>query len=60
VGIFPRLDEDFFQTPPADEITARGGAKASDGGHRRVIRCPDPAAQPGQAGFGGQGSYANG
>jgi hypothetical protein len=51
--------EDFFQALP-DEITARGGAKASDGGPRRAIFCPDPAAQPGQAGFRGQGRYANG
>jgi hypothetical protein len=59
VGIIPRLDEDFFQDL-ADEITARGGAKASDGGHRRAIFCSDPAAQRGQSGFRGQGSYANG
>jgi hypothetical protein len=58
VGILPRLDEDFFQALPG-EIGARGGAKASDGGHRRAILCPDPAAQPGQAGFGGQGRYAH-
>ena len=42
MGILPRLEEDFFQTPPADEIAARGGAKASDGGPRRAIFCPDP------------------
>jgi hypothetical protein len=42
VGIFPRLDEDFFQAL-ANEITARGGAKASDGGPRRAIFCADPA-----------------
>jgi hypothetical protein len=59
VGILPHLDEDFFQALP-DEITARGGAKASDGGPRRAIFCPDPAAQPGQAGFRGQGRYAHG
>ena len=57
--ILPRLEEDFFQAL-ADEISARGGAKASDGGPRRAIFCPDPAAQPGQAGFGGQGRYAHG
>jgi hypothetical protein len=52
VGILPHLEEDFFQDL-ADQIIARGGAKASDGGPRRAICCRDPAAQPGQAGFRG-------
>jgi hypothetical protein len=59
VGILPRLEEDFFQAL-ANEITARGGTKASDGGPRRAIFCPDPAAQPEQAGFRCQGRYAHG
>jgi hypothetical protein len=55
--ILPRLDEDLFQALP-DKITARGGANTSDGGPRRPIFRPDPAAQTGQACFRGQGRHA--
>ncbi len=41
-GILPRLDEEFFQAL-AEEITARGGANASDGRQRPSI-CPDLAS----------------
>ena len=34
VVILPHLDEDFFQTPLADEITMRGRVSASDRGQR--------------------------
>jgi hypothetical protein len=40
VGILPPLEEDFFQTL-ANEITARGGTNASDGGFRRPVFCSD-------------------
>jgi hypothetical protein len=43
VGILPPL-EDVFQTSLADEITARGGINAPDGGQRRPVFCSHSVA----------------